>query len=134
MAVTLEEFHKLNRQRCEECFRPLDEWSANDYVAASVGELGELANLLKKVHRAGLDADWVKNANRYDLTPELDRNGLQLNGSLLRFNLGEEIADTIIYLDLLAHRLGIDLPSVMVDKFNEVTAKMGGKTMLPREE
>lgn len=34
---------------------------------------------------------------------------------------GEEIADTIIYLDLLAARLGINLSDAIIKKFNKVS-------------
>lgn len=43
----------------------------------------------------------------------------------LRAALADEIADTFIYLDLLAQSQGIDLETAVIDKFNRTSAKIG---------
>lgn len=84
-------------------------WSLSDWYTACSGELGETGNVIKKLNRV--------------------RDGLVGNqdASLeeLRQQLGNEIADTLIYLDLLAASAGIDLSDVVIRKFNEVSDRNG---------
>lgn len=77
------------------------DWSDSDWLQAVVGELGEYANLRKKLQRG-------------DLTPE---EALPM--------LADELADVVIYLDLLAFRLGIDLGAAVVSKFDRVSDRVG---------
>ena len=44
--------------------------------------------------------------------------------------LAKELADVIIYADLLAHAANIDLGQAVVDKFNEVSVRRGALTKL----
>lgn len=108
--MTFSEFSKLNRSRCEspQGFRhALDSWSLSDWLTATMGELGEAANLAKKLNRV---RDGIP-GNRE--TPEE-----------LRAALRDEIADTFIYLDLLAQYQGIDLETAVREKFNRTSAKL----------
>lgn len=82
-------------------FRPEDEWSLNDWMTALTGEVGEIANLLKKVKRGDFTLDEV------------------------RLELAAEIADAQTYLDLLAHRADIDLAAATIMKWNEVSRRVG---------
>jgi NTP pyrophosphatase (non-canonical NTP hydrolase) len=77
------------------------DWSIGDWTMAVVGELGEAANILKKVRRGDISLQ--------DARPEL----------------AKEFADTVTYLDLLAHRVGIDLGEATRLKFNEVSKRVG---------
>lgn len=76
------------------------DWSKAEWLQAVLGELGELANLMKKVRRG-------------DLT-EADAHA----------EIRKEIADVQIYLDLLALQYGIDLGNAVADKFNEVSRRV----------
>lgn len=76
------------------------DWSLADWLTATAGELGELANLLKKVRRGDLTLDEA------------------------RADLGRECADVVTYLDILAFRLGVDLGPAVVGKFNEVSRRV----------
>jgi NTP pyrophosphatase (non-canonical NTP hydrolase) len=81
-----------------------DPWNANDWMVAVTGEVGELANKLKR----------------------LRRNVVVRNKPLpSKQELAEEIADIVIYLDLLATYLGIDMGNAIHDKFNLVSAEIG---------
>ncbi len=71
------------------------DWSDAEWLEAIVGELGEYANLKKKVRRGDVSFEDSKE------------------------KLSFELADVVIYLDILAHRLGIDLGRAVVDKFNK---------------
>lgn len=77
-----------------------DEWTLNDWCTAVTGELGEAANILKKVRRGDMTLDEA------------------------RPMLAKELADVQTYLDLLAAAAGIDLGQATVDKFNEVSTRV----------
>lgn len=108
--MNLQEFSRINRERCEspEGFNhALNSWSTSDWFTATMGELGEAANVAKKLNRVrdGITGN--------DETPEE-----------LRVKLGRELADTFIYLDLLAQSVGVDLSEVVADTFDAKSEKM----------
>lgn len=76
-------------------------WTHAHWMQALVGEVGELANFLKKVDRGDFTLDEVK--------PDI------MN----------ELADIQTYLDLLAENLGVDLGKATAFKFNEVSKRIG---------
>lgn len=87
---------------------PLSSWSLSDWMTATLGELGEAANVLKKLNRV--------------------RDGVPGNKETpdeLRGMFADEIADAFIYLDLLSQAAGIDLPSAVRSKFDRTSAKIG---------
>jgi len=81
-----------------------DPWSTADWVVAVVGELGELANNLKKIRR-GVGYPGMEMPTEEDIA--------------------EEIADAFTYLDLLAAKLGVDVGEALVQKFNKVSERWG---------
>ena len=83
------------------------DWSLNDWCTALTGEVGEAANLLKKLHRGDYAFDEVQT------------------------DLGKELADIAIYLDILAFRAGIDLGDAIIKKFNEVSVRVKSDVFLP---
>lgn len=116
MPMTFEEFSRANRERCEspEGFdHTLRSWSLSDWVTAVTGELGEAANVAKKLNRVR------------DHIP-----GNKESPNELRAALEDEIADTFIYLDLLAQSQGIDLADAVRRKFDKTSAKIGYPKML----
>jgi NTP pyrophosphatase (non-canonical NTP hydrolase) len=56
--------------------------------------------------------------------------GDDLGDGVLLNKLAAEIADTFIYLDLLATYYGIDLEQAVIDKFNEVSEREGFPEMI----
>lgn len=98
--MNLEILSKANAERLkttpsyEKC---RTEWSLADWSNALAGETGELCNIIKKIRR-GDDID-VKEA-------------------------GKELADIVIYADLIASQLGLDLSECIVQKFNEVSERV----------
>jgi NTP pyrophosphatase (non-canonical NTP hydrolase) len=104
-------FSKFNRRRCEspEGFNhTLNSWSLSDWFTALVGEVGEAANIAKKLNRVrdGIPGN--------DKTPEQ-----------LRLDLADELADVDIYLDLLYQAAGIDRERAIIAKFNRSSQKVG---------
>lgn len=96
-SLTFERLRAANVARCEKQ-HPLDEWSETDWATALAGECGETCNLIKK-RRRGDDVPLQR--------------------------VAEEIADTLLYLDLLAARLGIDLETAVRHKFAADGARTG---------
>ncbi len=76
------------------------DWCLAQWCNAVCGELGEAANLIKKIERG-------------DLTL-----------SDARQDLGREFADVVTYLDILARRAGVNLGDATRDKFNEVSTRI----------
>lgn len=105
------EFSDINRQRCESDVgfnHALNSWSLSDWFTAAIGEFGEAANIAKKLNRI--------------------RDGIPGNKQTeteLREMLRREIADTFIYLDLLAQSEGIDLESAVRETFNAKSRELG---------
>lgn len=79
------------------------------------GETGEACNKIKKLRRLdGADAGLDTEKRREDLRQEI----------------GKELADVVIYADLLAARLGISLGAYVRGKFNQVSRERGSKLRL----
>jgi NTP pyrophosphatase (non-canonical NTP hydrolase) len=114
--LTFAEFAQVNRERCEAADgfgHPLSGWSVSDWFLAAMGEFGEAANKAKKLNRV--------------------RDGIPGNSETpdeLRAGLADEIADTVIYLDLLAQSEGFDLGTIVSSKFNRTSEKIGSPARL----
>jgi len=93
-----------NVKRCKESFHPINDWSPTDWGCALGGEVGELLNLIKKMRRGD---------------------------SVSLTEVAKEAADVLAYLDLLCVRLGIDLESATIAKFNEVSERVKSTVRLP---
>lgn len=103
-------FSWINRERCEarDGFNhQLHDWSLSDWMTALLGELGEAANIVKKVNRI---RDGIPNTNGETY-------------SSLKVALAEELADADIYLDLVYQRAGIHREMAILRKFNATSRK-----------
>ena len=93
--MTFHEFSAANRRRCEApngFNHKLSDWSTSDWMTAIMGELGEAANVVKKLNRI--------------------RDGIPGNKETkekLEEQLRHELCDVLIYLDLLCQSLGFKL-------------------------
>lgn len=85
------------------------DWSLNDWYTAASGEMGELGSILKQVRRGDLP---LKQA---------------------RESIGKEIADVVIYLDILSKQLGLELGDIVESKFNEVSVRVGASVRIHGE-
>ena len=115
-ALTFQRFSKANRERCEadDGFGHLvSDWTPAEWLAACIGELGEAAHVVKVISR---QRDNLVKSN-------LDVDQIQTM-------LAEEIADTVIYLDMLAHSLNIELGAAIVEKFNRKSEEIGSSIFL----
>ena len=117
--LNLSDLRLMNVKRCEDVFHKLNSWSPTDWGCAMAGECGEACNQVKKLRRLdGADASIDTSQYRKEIT---DR-------------IASEIADTIIYADLLAARLGIDLSKAIIETFNEVSDRRGSDIKLQDTE
>lgn len=77
------------------------DWILAQWMNAITGELGEAANIIKKVDRGDMTMDEARPL------------------------LAKEFADVATYLDITAMRAGINLGQAVKDKFNEVSIRVG---------
>lgn len=77
------------------------DWSLGEWCNAVTGELGEAANIIKKIKREDLTLEEAKQ------------------------DLADEIADVVTYLDILAKQAGIDLGKATISKFNRISQRVG---------
>lgn len=104
-------FSRYNRERCESpqgFNHKLTDWSLSDWMTAVTGELGEAANIVKKLNRI--------------------RDGIPGNKETedeLWDKLGRELADVFIYLDLMIQRLGLNLSTIVKEVFNAKSEQIG---------
>jgi NTP pyrophosphatase (non-canonical NTP hydrolase) len=96
--VRLPLFQDAKGRACHEKADGSD-WSPAQWLQAAVGEIGEYANLRKKVERGDMTLAEALPA------------------------LSDELADVVIYLDLLASQLGIDLGQAVMSKWNATCDK-----------
>lgn len=71
------------------------DWSPTDWMTAVTGELGEAANLIKKLRRGDFSLEECRN------------------------EIADELADVLVYLDILCYHLGIDLSDCTISKWNK---------------
>lgn len=111
-----------NRARCETAFmQEITDWSPTDWACAMAGECGEACNLIKKLRRQGEFPTDLDKINIHELSAEQ---------AVLVEQIGHELADVVIYADLLAQRLGIDLGAVTIEKFNIVSDRVRSEVRL----
>jgi len=105
------QFSERNRLRSESpqgFNHRLNSWTASDWMVAVLGELGEAANILKKLNRV--------------------RDGIPGNNETeeqLREKFASELADAYVYLDLLCQAQGIDLESTVARVFDAKSKQIG---------
>lgn len=109
--LTFGRLSEINGRRCQRWHPgfPNDAWTGADWANAMQGEAGEAGNVVKKLRRAELNT----------------QGALDPTVAVLRDQLGDEIADTVIYADLLAQYYGLDLAVCIARKFNAVSEREG---------
>lgn len=104
--LSFDRLRKATNKRRGDIYPKCKKWGYAEYCMATAGEFGELCNFLKKVSRGSTTIKDVKE------------------------DVEKELADTVIYLDMLASELGVDLGEVVRKKFNEVSKLKGVKVFL----
>ena len=109
--MDMNDFSRANRLRCEAANgfnHALKSWSLSDWMTAILGELGEAANIAKKLNRV--------------------RDGIPGNKETaeeLAAKFRREMADVFIYLDLTCQRAGFVLSDVVADVFDAKSREIG---------
>lgn len=118
--MTFDDFSAANRARCESpqgFNHQLHGWSTSDWMTALVGEVGEAANVVKKL-------------NRYrDGVP-----GNKVSEDELRAMLRRELGDVFVYLDLMAQSLGFSIADAATEVFNAKSADIGYPMIMPEPD
>lgn len=105
--LTFDYLMEINRQRCRRWHSEGKEWTGADWSNAMGGECGEAQNVVKKLRRDETGTGSANNPPHPDLLEAL----------------GNELADTLLYMCLLADHYSIDLPAAIVRKFNLVSER-----------
>ena len=104
--LTFRRLRKVNAKRCRKAFPEcFPNWSLAEWSNALCGE-GEAANITKKILRGDKPYKHFKK------------------------DLAKELADVVIYADLLATAGNINLEKAVIDKFNEVSERKKCKIRL----
>lgn len=89
------------------------DWSLAEWLQALIGEVGEYANLQKKIQRGDFATK---------------------DPAVVKRMVADELADIQTYLDLLAFRNGVDLGQAVTNKFNEVSERVGSPIYIDNDE
>lgn len=134
--LTFEEVHRACLQRSLR-WHPggLEEWSVSDWAVATAGEGGEATEAVLSLAlltlatngRLGQMCNTIKKYNRVrdQIANENDPGRRIETVEAAMAAIGEEAADTVIYLFSLAARCGFDLGAEIVRKFNLVSERYG---------
>src|SRR3954471_21600856 len=88
---------ETNAARRDRWHSAAEPWTGADWSNAMCGEAGEAANVVKKLRR---------------IETNIAKRGAE-SADEFRQMLGDEIADVVIYADLLAKHYGIDLAAAV---------------------
>lgn len=100
----------INRARSAVWHEGTTPWTPDMWLTAFVGELGEMANVMKKVNR---------------LTTGARGRSSEQNIESLQASLEEEAADATLYWDLLMQSMNVQLKRAVIRKFNETSREYG---------
>jgi NTP pyrophosphatase (non-canonical NTP hydrolase) len=106
-------FSAVNWARCLKWHDP-QSWSVAEWTNAMAGEAGEACNAAKKLLRLEQD---LKGPNGYH------NNAASREVAIA--TIADELADVVIYADLVARRIGVNLGEVIVKKFNATSDRHG---------
>lgn len=114
MGLDLDYFSKINKLRCQSIDgfdHKLSDWIPEQWTNAAAGEMGECANLTKKIgrHRMGMPGN-IKQEDK--------------NIADLFLNAVREAADVIIYLDLFIQSCGYNTSEIVKQKFNDKSKEL----------
>jgi len=90
----------------------IEEWSVADWAVAAAGEMGEVCDAVKKLRRIESGLESQNPSQPKDRADAIKK-------------IAQEIGDTVVYLDLLAARLGLRLDECVADTFNRVSRREG---------
>lgn len=131
--LNLDSLRMANVTRCQGAYHSKDgiaEWTPTDWATAMAGECGEACNEVKKLRRIAATPERAAEMRIAGEQPDNDFSGPAEDYPRRVELVGEELADLIIYADLLAARLGIDLAFAVARKFNRKSEEIGSPVRL----
>lgn len=105
--LTLSLLRKENVARCEEHFCKLDTFTPSEWLGGAYEAMLKVERVIERMKHGSIGCREAK---------EL---------------LGDQIAETIMYLDLLAARAGSDLEQAVRRRFNAESKRIGSGRQLP---
>lgn len=134
MNLDLENFSKVNLQRCDGPFNCKDQ-GPSYWALALNEEAGEFAGAVKKLIRRFNSREYKKMLRNWEKENAKKSAGEQIEPPSYeamqeiwvekkKKAMAKELADIFIYLDLTAQKLEIDLGKEVKEKFNEVSMEM----------
>jgi NTP pyrophosphatase (non-canonical NTP hydrolase) len=108
--LTLEHIMAVNKTRCEAWHKGDQPWTAERWITAIVGELGEMANNVKKQFRASDGSVGILNGVTIE---ELEKEEQK------------EWADTMLYMLLYATYRNIPASDIIREVFNAKSDQLG---------
>jgi len=136
--LTFDTLRTVNVQRCTDpsAFNhKLDSWSSAEWTNAMAGELGEvmevvgLTALFFFVAEGGKACNIAKKMIRHR-DGVAGNKGADLDMEALKAKPASELADVLIYADLVAASQGIDLGEAVRATFNKKSEELGAKERL----
>ncbi len=107
-------FSEINLRRAKRWHRgDIAMWSVSDWLMAMAGEAGEACNAGKKLLRIEGMID----------NKSVDPDRQLTDSEDAKDKIAEELADTVIYCDLVASRIGRNLQAAIIKKFNETSER-----------
>lgn len=116
--MTFQELRSANDRRNDEKFPECRTWSLCDWMTCLTGEIGEAANIIKKIKHNRFPCSGTAQIPVFE-------NRLQA-----RRALANELADVQIYLDLLAGSVGINLEDTVRLTFNTKSRELNSEVLL----
>jgi NTP pyrophosphatase (non-canonical NTP hydrolase) len=108
--LTFEEVMEINDERCAEWHKGDESWTDERWITAIVGELGEMANNVKKLFRAtDGSVGFLNGETTEQLEAEIDK----------------EWADTMLYMLLFASHRKIRASAAIREVFNAKSDQLG---------
>ena len=115
--IGIREIQELNAARSARWMADSPGWTVLEVAGELAGEVGELANVCKKLRRS-----------------ELGVPGNKLSDNALKVQARGELGDVFIVLALVASKLGVDLEDAIREAFNSKSCQMGFPERIPERE
>ena len=112
--MDITKFQQINAERAKRWHKgDRSQWNLLEWSGAMAGEVGEACNVAKKIRRLDLHLP--------NKEVGIDKGDLQL----LKYKLGCEIADSIIYGCIILSELGFDSSLMIASIFNQKSVEYG---------
>lgn len=118
-SLNFSDLRVANVRRGEEIFHPLRNWSPTEWACAVANKCGKACGTVESLRL-------IDNGTNTEKDPSIVTATIK--------DIADELADTVIYIDLLAARFEIDLGSAVERKFNMASDRMHATVFLARQQ